>query len=246
MFDLVVCSIFKNESHILDEWIRHYRRRGVDHLYLVNDFSTDNYTDILDRYPGYITLFQNDIVTHDIHRQPLIYEKYFRPLLGTSRWFAILDLDEFLYSPTNMPFANVLFKYRECSQIRVDWLHFGSNGHVTQPASVVDGFTRRAPYDTTKPYYSYKTLFQGKDLLVFEVHAHRVRGLTRIIHYSMSAELVINHYNLQSLNFYMTVKATRGDVNNWLDHHGTKRSRHLFDQYDINDVEDVRLQEQNA
>ena len=245
MYNLVVCSIFKNESHILDEWIRHYQQRGVDHLYLVNDFSSDNYAEIIDRYPGYITLFQNDIVTTGVNRQLLIYEKYFRPLLGESKWFAILDLDEFLYSPTNALFADVLFKYRECSQIRVDWLHFGSNGHVTQPASVVKGFTRRALFDTSKPYYSYKTLFQGKDLMVFAVHAHQVRGLTRIIHYNVAAELVINHYNIQSLTFYMTVKATRGDVNNWVDSRGLSRSRALFDLYDTNDIVDMRLARQS-
>ena len=41
---LSVLSIFKNESHILEEWLNHYINEGVDHFYLLNNNSDDNYT----------------------------------------------------------------------------------------------------------------------------------------------------------------------------------------------------------
>jgi hypothetical protein len=50
MFTFVICSVFKNESHILEEWINNYLLHGVDHFYLVNDFSTDNFLSIIEKY----------------------------------------------------------------------------------------------------------------------------------------------------------------------------------------------------
>jgi len=55
IYNFVVCSVFKNESHILEEWINHYLFHGVDHIYLVNDFSTDNYLDIINKYSSKVT-----------------------------------------------------------------------------------------------------------------------------------------------------------------------------------------------
>lgn len=108
MYNLAVCSIFKNESHILDEWIQHYKHRDVDHIYLVNDNSTDNYYPIIVKYGDYITLFHNDINTTNLGRQSLIYEKYVRGILSECKWIAILDLDEFLWSPQDKSFADIL------------------------------------------------------------------------------------------------------------------------------------------
>jgi hypothetical protein len=49
MYEFCVCAVFKNESHILEEWLLHYIYRGIDHFYLVNDNSTDDYKYIIDK-----------------------------------------------------------------------------------------------------------------------------------------------------------------------------------------------------
>jgi hypothetical protein len=110
MYNLILCAVFKNESHILSEWIQHYLCRGVEHIYLINDYSTDNFLPIINQYSSKVTLFHNDIVTKNVGRQSQIYEKYLRPILKTSKWFMILDLDEFLYSPTKKTFSEILSK----------------------------------------------------------------------------------------------------------------------------------------
>jgi len=53
-------------------------------------------------------------------------------------------------------------------------------------------------------------------------------------------EIFINHYSCQSKNFWIEVKMTRGDSDNYL-----VRSMVHFDMLDKNDVEDIRLLEQN-
>jgi hypothetical protein len=69
MYNLILCAVFKNESHILSEWIQHYLCRGVEHIYLINDYSTDNFLPIINKYSSKVTLFHNDIVTKNVGRQ---------------------------------------------------------------------------------------------------------------------------------------------------------------------------------
>jgi len=248
MHDFIVCSIFKNESHILDEWISHYLFHGVDHIYLVNDFSTDSYLEIIKKYADRVTLFHNDIVTREVGRQLQIYRKYFTSLLPTAKWMSILDLDEFLYSPETINIKQVLMEYSKYSQILVDWVHFGSNNHVKQPPSVVEGFTMRAmPREPGKnmKYHGYKSIFKCAHFKNFDIHSSNVDGKMLRIVDAKDAKLLINHYNLQSLEFFINVKGTRGDVNNWFDHIKLQRDKEFFAEVDINDLEDLRLCKQN-
>jgi glycosyltransferase involved in cell wall biosynthesis len=238
-FTFVIAAIFKNESHILQEWIEHYIRWGAEHFYLVNDNSTDNYLEIINKFQDKITLFQNEIVTDNTDRQTKIYDRYFKDI--PSEWVGIIDLDEFIYSSLYKDIKECLTNPK-ISQIKMDWLHFGSSGHIEQPESVVNSFTKRAKFDTSKEYYSYKTIYRTKDLTGFGVHGHRVNGNT---FHTSHTELVINHYPIQSLNFFMTVKSTRGDVNNWFDRTGRKRDLAYFKYQDINEIEDTSLIKMN-
>ena len=247
MYNFCVCSVFKNETHILEEWILHYLYHGVEHFYLVNDNSNDDYRKVIDKYSNYITLYENDIETKEVGRQSMIYEKFFRPILYQSKWFAILDLDEFLYSPTNIYLLSVIENYNEFSQIRVNWLHFGSSEHIYQPQCVVEGFLKRAILDDSKQYFSYKTIFKGNTLLSFGVHSQYVNGDEIYLKYDEIniPDLVINHYCIQSQDFYLRIKGTRGDINNWFDHVNLQRNLDLFLQLNINDIYDDRLYIQN-
>ena len=47
MFKLSVGAMFKNESLIIKEWLDHYIYNGVEHFYLVDDNSDDNYLSII-------------------------------------------------------------------------------------------------------------------------------------------------------------------------------------------------------
>ena len=248
MYDFCICAVFKNEAHILEEWLLHYIYRGVNHFYLINDNSSDDYKYIIDKYAKYITLYHNDIMTNEVGRQIQIYNKYFKNILSESKWFAILDLDEFLYSPESMKLVDIIEKYNEFSQIRINWLHFGSNDHYYQPNSVVEGFLKRAQIDDTKPYFSYKTVFKGNSLIEFNIHSHICQGKDIYLKYNEDSvpNLVINHYSIQSLDFFLRIKATRGDINNWFDHVKLQRNLDFFKGYDINNIYDDRLYQQNT
>ena len=248
MFTFVVCSVFKNESHILEEWINHYLLHGVDHFYLVNDFSTDNFLSIIEKYKEKITLYHNDIITKNVGRQCLIYEKYFIPIKNNSKWISILDMDEFLYSPNEINLKNILLKYDNYSELVVNWLHFTGNDHILQPLSVVEGFTKRAIYNPTNTYItSHKTIIKSSNLIKFNIHDNIFNGSSYnfTINENSIPELVINHYNLQSKEFYINIKGTRGDINNWFNHVNLKRNEDFYNLLDLNEKVDLELYKQN-
>lgn len=244
MYNLVVCAVFKNEAHILEEWILHYLHHGFEHIYLINDFSSDNYMDIINKYSENITLYHNDIIHGFAKKKQVdIYHKYFMTdAFKNSKWVAIFDLDEFLYSPSEINIKNIIDRYDDYNAILVDWVHFGSNGHILQPHSVVEGFTKRAPITTV--LYNNKTIFKPDKLKDLEIHTTKVEGKTIHLKYSNESlipPLILNHYNIQSKNFYLNVKQTRGDINA----RNVSRDIKIFKSYDNNDIRDFRLYFQN-
>ena len=49
-YQVSICAIFKNEAKYLKEWIEFHRIIGVEHFYLYNNNSDDNYLDVLKTY----------------------------------------------------------------------------------------------------------------------------------------------------------------------------------------------------
>lgn len=245
-----IAAVFKQESHVLEEWILHYLQIGIDHFYLINDFSTDNYKEIIDKYSYYITLFNNDIVTDEFGRQMQIYEKYLNPILYETKYMAILDLDEFLYSPMNISFHDFFKKYNLYNHFTISWLNFGSNKHIDQPSEVISGFTKRAEIKNNDEIntWGFKSMFKTKHLKKFGIHKHECNGDTLILD-SYSKEFVINHYIIQSLLFYLEVKCTRGSATNFMncpnkvvvEQQRKTRARFNFIDNIANSVEDKRL-----
>jgi len=60
MYFLSIGAIFKNESNGLEEWLLNHLNEGVEHFYLINNGSTDNFMPIIEKYNKYITLFNDN------------------------------------------------------------------------------------------------------------------------------------------------------------------------------------------
>jgi hypothetical protein len=264
MYYFTIGATFKNESHILKEWIEHYKLHGVDHIYLINDNSNDSFLEILEPYINseYVTLYDNKLHSNELGRQSQGYNYYFQKHLNDTVWFSILDLDEFLYSPQEMNIKTVLANYEKEDQLQVNWVHFGSSGHVSQPENVVGNFLYRGEYNsnTNGPngrYNSYKSIVntqKGKPITL-SIHSHTVGGgdgggvsySKNISFHENPPKLLINHYAIQSLEFWKNVKMTRGDINRYYDSQQWKRDIQLFDDCNRNTtIMDMRLFEQNT
>lgn len=242
MIYLAIGAIFKNEAHILKEWIEHHLYHGVGKFYLINDNSTDDYMSVLQIYIdcGIVELYFAVEPKYD-GRQSALYNKYFLPKIREKKvqWMAIIDLDEFLYSDV-LDIRNVLKSFIDYSMVEVNWLNFGSSGHIEQPDNVVQNFTKRAENSENGPKVIINSNFYCR---LIGIHQSHSSGRTINLSKNSQNGLYINHYICQSLNFWKTVKMTRGDC----DCHHTDSARNLdyFKSIDINEIEDNRLARQN-
>ena len=248
MYKLSVGAIFKNEAFSIKEWIDHYLHHGVEHFYLINDNSNDNYIENIQYYidKNIVTLY-NDCFSNYTGRQKDMYNKYILPNIKDSEWLLIVDLDEYVWSPVNKDLNIILSEYSNFGQIQVNHTLFGSNGHIEQPESIVKCFTKRSScLDTKLPTGNFKYFINSK----FEFTSLNVHHATFAIdEYHNDINVFINfgqnyfrlnHYCCQSLNFWKNIKCTRGDADNY-------KERHIEDfyNYDLNDIEDFDLIRQN-
>jgi hypothetical protein len=245
MYFLAVGAIFKNESHCLKEWLEHYLSRGVEHFYLINDKSTDNFTSILQPYieKGLVTLFHSNCNNY-IGRQRDLYNTFILPRLDEMKWLLMVDLDEFVWSPKGTNFIELLEKYfNHIAQIQINHTYFGSNGHISQPESLVKGFTRRSnqlPSESQGFKYFINTNYKFSSLNVH--HADHVDAQDKEERFKMFSQdwWRLNHYSCQSRDFWNTIKCTRGDADNY-----RCRTEKNFNDLDQNDIEDFELYNQN-
>jgi hypothetical protein len=242
MYNLSVAALFKNEGHIIEEWIEHYLARGVQHIYLINDKSTDDFLPKIQKYidGGILTLFDADCGYYE-GRQCHMYNGFLMPILKETKWLIMVDLDEFMWSPINKDLNVVLELFGGFAQIQVAHTLFGSNGHIEQPKTVVQSFTKRAK--NIEGFFKY---IINTDYEYVSLNVHSASFRDRQYETDRSKFVLIgpdyfrlNHYSCQSLNFWKEVKCTRGDSNNF-------RTRTVEDFYkiDINEVEDFDLANQ--
>jgi hypothetical protein len=246
-YNLSVGAMLKNESHGIKEWIEHYLHHGVEHFYLINDNSTDNFMDIIKEYldKNLITLFNVD-EPYYLGRQRNLYNRNILPHLKETKWLLMVDLDEYVWSQTDLNLQKVLKDFEGYGQVQIHEHIFGSNGYTEQPKCIVKSFTKRHDHDFSvdrgrlkyfiNSSYEFESLnIHHADFVNTEYKNDASKFIIAFPHY-----FVINHYNCQSQEFWNKVKCTRGDSDNYL-----TRTPADFVHYDKNAVDDLELYYQN-
>jgi len=245
-YGLCVGAMFKNESTGMKEWLEHYIRRGVDHFYLIDDSSTDNYMEILEPYieKDIVTLFTTKDWPRRLGRQMNLYNTYILPRLKETQWLLMCDLDEFVWSPIDVNMYNVLS--RTCSdlgQIQVNHRLYGSSGHIKQPESIVNSFTKRGKLENVGIIYKYFVNSKFEFASLATHHAIFKNKEYENVKYFLAVTqdyFITNHYCCQSREFWDKIKCTRGDSDAYL-----VRTEDDFAHWDLNEEEDLGLIIQN-
>ena len=151
LYDLAIVAIFKNEGHYLKEWLDYHLQAGVEHFYLYNNDSTDNYKEVLAPYveSNLVTLidFPGKVM------QLLAYNDAIEKFCFECRYIAFIDIDEFIFPKSNRPIIEVVDEIlshdSNASGLAINWQIFGSNGQEKADYSrgVLERFTRRAARD---------------------------------------------------------------------------------------------------
>jgi hypothetical protein len=251
-YKLSVGALFKNEQDSIVEWIEHYLHHGVEHFYLIDDSSDDSSVEKLKPYieTNIVSLFNyGNQWSNYSGRQRDMYNNYILPVIKETQWLLMVDLDEYVWSPIQINICELLMNQFIClAQIQLETTLFGSSNLIEQPKNIVGHFFMRTlEHPTTIAglggfKYFINTNFDFQSLNVHHATFTDIEtyenGTYFIIAYS--CHFVLNHYRIQSLNFWKNVKCTRGDSDNYM-----VRDLEEFHRLDINQVEDKRLYEQN-
>jgi len=243
-YQLSVGAIFKNESHSMKEWIEHYIHHGVEHFYLINDNSTDDFETVLKEYidKGIIELF-HVIEPYYLGRQRALYNRFILPRIKESKWLLMVDLDEYVWSKQGIDLRPVLQTFESYGQIQLYEGLFGSNGFITQPKYLLPNFVKRAAeYRRGKYKYFVNTRFEFSSLNIHHADFENIEYMEDpdVFILAFPEYFVINHYNCQSRDFWRETKCTRGDADDYL-----VRTYEDFALYDTNELYDFELYEQN-
>ena len=138
-YDLSICAIFQDEAPYLKEWIEFHKLQGVEHFYLYNNLSGDDFQEVLAPYVKNkeVTLREwPDTYEEGEHAQWIAiqsraYMDCIRQDGRDNRWMAFIDPDEFLFCPSGKKLTSFLKAYRKFGGVCVNWLKFGTS-HVEE------------------------------------------------------------------------------------------------------------------
>jgi hypothetical protein len=229
-----VLAIFKNEAMSIREWVEHYKWQGADEILMLDNDSTDGGADLVRDISG-VTI----IDAKEPHEQKKHYDKIGFPWLKEHHVdiLGVFDLDEYMYGKDGRSLkehaVEIFSAPHRPSQFSCNWMMFGSSDHVKQPASVRKGFTWRK----IEPQINWKSVVWFNDLkpdgLMF--HKHNVIGKT----IDNPPGIQLNHYIIQSKEFYEKVKMARGAA----DMKVNVRDWKYFEGNDFKEVEDTELKD---
>ena len=227
MYELSVLAMFKNESWIIREWIEHYILEGVEHFYLIDNGSTDDFKEKIKDYMDKISLV-SDATRLSYGTQSFLYQKiFFDKIKEETKWIITCDIDEYIYArngfKTITDALNSLPKNIET--VWMPWKIFGSSNHIKHPSNIVNNFTKRS--NTPDRFLGHgKSIFQTKNLVNFGCCGHYVEIKNNSqIHtpngdnyyiYDFTKEnhaafnLHLNHYMFLSEEYYTNIKCNRG------------------------------------
>jgi hypothetical protein len=230
---LAVYSIMQNEAHVIREWMDIHLREGVEHFFLLDHGSTDDWRDrvkehiragrvTVRRLPSEGSLDKLRVLNADF-------------ALDGAEWVILQDLDEFTYATGPIAIPQFLRRLpADVSQVSVPWVTFGSGGNLRQPTHLVAGCKRaediglRPVLDDKERPWHVKSIVRARKLRRMHAHIHEVSGhtvlpvddLTQIggrfyieNRHALRIQdfrILQNHYIHQSLDYYCCKMKRRG------------------------------------
>ena len=202
LYDLAVVAIMKNEAPYVKEWLDYHIAAGVDHFYIYDNESPDNFKEVLQPY------IDAGIVTYKFYpgvgRQIEAYTEAFKTYRFFCRYMAFIDADEFIFPQNNQSISEAVDEIfadkPKAVGIEINWLMYGSNHLETVDYSkgVLERFTRRAD-DVSK---STKTVCNPRRINYmttphFPIYFSDIKNIYEI-DFGDTRKILINHYKMKS------------------------------------------------
>lgn len=235
---LAILTIMKNEELNVDEWIAHYIWQGADHLFIIDNGSSDKTVARIEASPHRerITL----LLRPEPHRQGYHYRQTFRRerIRRRFRWLMVADADEFWYSACDNSLPAALSRFEGFDVIYARWSQFGCPGQETHPASLRQELTLR--HAALGPHKATKWVVRTSSIGNNSLFIHKIRGACSSRTITDTDVLRLNHYMTQSRRFWSDVKMKRGDASTPAS--DTARTMTHFDEFNsLSVVRDTEL-----
>lgn len=134
MYKMVIGTMFRNEAYYLKEWIDHHIMIGVEHFYLYNDSSTDNWEEVLKPYidSGIVEVFFWEVIRSAwTSSQVLAFHDIGQKYGHLTEWLTFIDIDEFILPIKNKLLIDCLNEYfSDASAVYISWRSYGTS-HIT-------------------------------------------------------------------------------------------------------------------
>lgn len=229
-YNVSICAIFKNEAPYLREWIEFNHLVGIEHFYLYNNNSEDDYEAILEPYieKGLVTLVQWPYQQKQMESYKDCIEKY----SGETKWLGFIDIDEFVVPKSTDNVYNFLRKFENRGAVDIYWRLYGSSGLIERDLTglVTEDFKVcwEKYCDIGKCFYNTAFGFdfnsernsclhhwfwanhKGTNLPPVNIFGHICIGNRNVVNKS-DFPIQINHYFTKSYREY-AAKRAKGDV----------------------------------
>lgn len=227
---LSACAIFRNEARFLKEWIEYHRLIGVEHFYLYNNLSEDDFQTVLKPYieEGIVELvdwpYQGKTHNGWNRIQRRAYWDVVQKKKNETYWLAIIDTDEFIVPIENSDLAQFLKGYEKYGGLGINWQHYGNAGltELKENQTLIGSLTKKAPTNfgrnkfvksivqprlvkrITQPHYCrYKWPY-------YHVTENKEQFSRKSLTPSVSVEKIrVNHYIYRDEKFFYSEKRKR-------------------------------------
>lgn len=232
---LSVLAIFKNEGMNIKLWIDHYLWMGVDHFFLIDNNSNDNSQEILKSYveKGIVSVFFMPEKWKQKEHYQHVYKNHIKK---NSKWVIVADLDEFWYV-WQSTIRKELIHYEKYDVLLSNWRWFGSDNNIEHPADI----RLKNIHRKKNLHRGTKYIFQSQNIKTEQIWLHNVLNHKgKMINVSNIFRL--NHYPVQSREYFEKIKMTRGSAN-CIQHEYVRNEKYFISANEDTDYLDIDLKE---
>lgn len=165
IYYLASATIVKNEARFLREFVLFHQLVGVDHMLIYDDGSEDDIIGVLAPFTdtGFVELIPWPRFQKNRNNQFLAYQHALSYMRNLTFWLAMIDCDEFLFSPGDHSLKDQLRKRENFSALGVYSRTFGTSGLDEIPVGglVMEWLTKR-PSDEFYKNWTQRTIVQPR------------------------------------------------------------------------------------
>lgn len=250
-YDLAVCAIFQNEAPYLKEWIEFHKLVGVEHFYLYNNLSTDNYKEVLQPYIDAKIVDLTEwpfAISEELAWFTIQCDAYNHALKKGrhAEWLAFIDSDEFLVPVQKDSLVEALEEFKGCGGVGINWQLYGTSKIAKIPDNIM--LVEALVYKAVDDYGSnchvksivcprYVKEFQNSHYAKYKKGYFHVDENHNVFKKNATEKvsvekLRINHYWTRDRNYFLNVKLASRMKRGWSIEHDLKVAEMLNSVYD--------------